>query len=184
MTNFIQGNWQCLRHQSQPIFCKPNSLFHCLIQENIEWLSELSIKKPPSRILNPQHSGHLFVLGRSWKRRFCVLKNACLYIYSDISTDAAIGKFGISLAVYRYQRYTHYPWHKVSTRMRVSGVKYWKNSFSINTMKILFRCLRCHRCQIWLQWTLLLAVGTLEIWRLTPTQRQKRQRLSQAESSL
>ncbi|KAI5749540.1 hypothetical protein M8J76_008094 [Diaphorina citri] len=63
----------------------------CKSQENIEWLSEASIRKPPSRILNPQHSGHLFVLGRSWKRRFCVLKNACLYIYSDISSDAAIG---------------------------------------------------------------------------------------------
>uniref|UniRef100_A0A8D8Z116 Na(+)/H(+) exchange regulatory cofactor NHE-RF1 n=1 Tax=Cacopsylla melanoneura TaxID=428564 RepID=A0A8D8Z116_9HEMI len=63
----------------------------CSSQENIEWLSDASIKKPPSRILSPQHSGHLFVLGRSWKRRFCVLKNACLYIYSDISTDAAIG---------------------------------------------------------------------------------------------
>ncbi|XP_026676525.1 uncharacterized protein LOC113465845 [Diaphorina citri] len=31
----------------------------CKSQENIEWLSEASIRKPPSRILNPQHSGHL-----------------------------------------------------------------------------------------------------------------------------
>ena len=41
---------------------------------------------PPEAIFNPDCSGHLGKLGRrlkTWTRRFCVLKDACIYFFSS-----------------------------------------------------------------------------------------------------
>ncbi|XP_045477995.1 uncharacterized protein LOC123683141 [Harmonia axyridis] len=48
----------------------------------------------PCSITNPDCFGYLVKLGnqwKSWSRRYCVLKDACLYFYSDASSKNAFG---------------------------------------------------------------------------------------------
>jgi PH domain/PDZ domain len=61
------------------------------------WLamSTQSLKLPPSSIIRPDCTGYLMKLGirwRSWTKRYCVLKDASLYFYSESNSKNAIGK--------------------------------------------------------------------------------------------
>lgn len=61
-----------------------------------QWLdiSNRNLKLAASAVQQPDCFGYLMKLGhkwKAWKRRYCVLKDACLYIYQDGSSDAALG---------------------------------------------------------------------------------------------
>ncbi|KAF6211224.1 hypothetical protein GE061_014340 [Apolygus lucorum] len=72
------------------------------------WDSPKCLSAPPTKILRPDCAGTLSTLvhhrGKTWKRRFCILKDACLYFYSDINAENALGL--ICLHGYRVQSST------------------------------------------------------------------------------
>ncbi|XP_068081098.1 serine-rich adhesin for platelets [Anabrus simplex] len=61
-----------------------------------EWLdiSNRNMKLAASAVQQPDCFGYLMKLGhkwKAWKRRYCVLKDACLYFYQDGTSDSALG---------------------------------------------------------------------------------------------
>lgn len=51
---------------------------------------------PPNAISKPDCFGYLVKLGnqwKSWSRRYCVLKDACLYFYQDVNAKNAFGGY-------------------------------------------------------------------------------------------
>lgn len=65
------------------------------IQQDV-WLEVCAqnILLPPSSMTAPDCVGHLMKLGhraKEWQRRFCLLKDACLYFYVDINVSSALG---------------------------------------------------------------------------------------------
>ncbi|XP_063244260.1 uncharacterized protein LOC134543280 [Bacillus rossius redtenbacheri] len=71
-----------------------------------EWLdiSKRNLKLSPSCIQQPDCFGYLMRLGvkwKTWRRRYCILKDACLYIYQDSAAESAQGM--VCLHGYRVQ---------------------------------------------------------------------------------
>ncbi|XP_046988292.1 uncharacterized protein LOC124593985 [Schistocerca americana] len=68
-----------------------------------EWLeaTQRALRLPASSVLQPDCAGYLTQIGPKWRRRFCVLKDACLYFYQDSTADSAIGM--VCLHGYRVQ---------------------------------------------------------------------------------
>jgi len=63
-----------------------------------------NIMEPATSIASPDCVGHLMKLGhraKEWQRRFCLLKDACLYFYVDIGVGSALG--ALHLHGYRLQ---------------------------------------------------------------------------------
>ncbi|XP_042873997.1 uncharacterized protein LOC122254395 isoform X2 [Penaeus japonicus] len=57
-------------------------------------VSARRVQQAPSAIASPDCFGFLHKLGarwHQWKRRYCVLKDACLYLYHDTEANQAIG---------------------------------------------------------------------------------------------
>lgn len=61
------------------------------------WLEQTrrNLTLAPNQIPKPDCFGYLVKLGtqwKSWSRRYCVLKDACLYFYQDANSKSAFGK--------------------------------------------------------------------------------------------
>lgn len=58
--------------------------------------TRLNLTLSPNAISKPDCFGYLVKLGnqwKSWSRRYCVLKDACLYFYQDINAKNAFGEY-------------------------------------------------------------------------------------------
>lgn len=61
------------------------------------WLEQArrNLTLAPSQIQKSDCFGYLVKLGtqwKSWSRRYCVLKDACMYFYNDANSKSAFGK--------------------------------------------------------------------------------------------
>ena len=91
--------WHFKKKKSERTTVPPKFLiiFLFLLQSDL-WLSlaRRRLRLPAARLCLASHcSGHLLKLdGRSktWKRRFCVLCDGCLYLYASAESQRAIGE--------------------------------------------------------------------------------------------
>lgn len=68
------------------------------------WLEQTrrNLGLPPNQIQKPDCFGYLVKLGtqwKSWSKRYCVLKDACLYFFQDANSKSAFGKSNFLIAL-------------------------------------------------------------------------------------
>lgn len=73
----------------------------CLFFQKESFLSVSShnVGLPALEVRRPECSGYLQKVGnrhKTWRRRYCILKDACLYYYKSMNSLSALGKFFIS----------------------------------------------------------------------------------------
>lgn len=106
---FVKSNRFVIRkHDSVPLYLATDTIqarnrWFEIIQKAIcdsqivdEFLEETkrNLLLAPNGVLNPDCFGYLVKLGTQWKawsKRYCVLKNACLYFYQDANAKCAFG---------------------------------------------------------------------------------------------
>ena len=94
------------------------------------WLdvSSHNVGLPALSIKQPDCHGHLTKMGhrhKTWKRRYCVLKDACLYYYMDVSSSTAQGPY----VVVCREIFEHYQKRKTFVyNLQYSAFKAYKGS--------------------------------------------------------
>ena len=78
------------------VFCKQHQNISILFQDDL-WMEmcRQKMKMTPLDYINADCQGYLQKLdghSKSWKKRFCILSDACLYLYVDKESESALGK--------------------------------------------------------------------------------------------
>lgn len=86
----------CLVQVYSKVHCKEENKFMSLPFQKDELLdiSKRRVQQAPASITAPDCFGFLYKLGarwHQWKRRYCVLKDASLFLYHDTEAQQAIG---------------------------------------------------------------------------------------------
>ena len=67
-----------------------------LQKESFVSVSSHNVGLPALEVRNPNCTGYLLKVGhrhRTWHRRYCVLKDACLYYYKNMHSLSALGQY-------------------------------------------------------------------------------------------
>ena len=61
-------------------------------------VSSHNVGLPALEVRRPECTGYLLKVGnrrKTWQRRYCILKDACLYYYKNMNSLSALGQYGV-----------------------------------------------------------------------------------------